>query len=423
MRIDGSTLLVVGAGYTGKRRAYQRMNELGASLVIADEPGHWSQSLVAEGLAKEWLSVPITGDAPTDAIAIVDALGRTGVRPDGVLTIWENSICVAARVAEALGLPGNPSESTDAARSKIWTREMSARLGLPTPRAQRVRSLDELFAAAEYVGFPAVVKPEFGASAVGCVRVDDFDDLPHVYTLVRDVVRPEHNDIFRAGNDLLLEEYLDGVEFDVDLVLQNGRCAFSSVSQNWPTAEPSFQETGLHCPADHNPKAVKRLVDLSVQTVQAFGFRGGVLHVEGKCTSRGPRIIEVNARMGGGRVFEMVRDVWGVDLVEAQLRSALDLPVDVHPSRKPRCHIVDKIVHAPNSGVLAALPLPDEPPKGCLSLDLDVYAKEGDDVVGPEEVFASVLVEVTLVAKDLRTARALVPEVLRAPPVVVPRGA
>ena len=197
-----------------------------------------------------------------------------------------------------------------------------------------------------------------------------------------------------------------------------GRCVFSSVSQNWPTAEPSFQETGLHCPADHNPKRVRQLVDLAVQTVTAFGFERGVLHVEGKCTARGPRIIEVNARMGGGRIHEMVRDVWGVDLVEAHLRSCLDLPPSLSPSRKPRCHIVDKIVYAPRSGRLRALPFPSSPPKGCLSFDLDVEAGVGDDVIGPEGVFASVLAGVTLSAKDLRTALALLADLLREPPVV-----
>ena len=418
MSYAGSTVLVVGAGYSGKRRVYERMADLGVSLAVVDEPGHWSESLVADGIARAWLPAPICGDADQDAAAIIAALEHAGVRPDGVFNIWENSVCVAARVAEALDLPGNPVDAVDAARSKIRTRETSAALGLPTPRAVRVRSLDELFAAAENVGFPAVVKPEFGASAMGCVRVNGFEDLPGIYNLVRDVVRPEHDDIFRAGNDLLLEEYLDGVEFDVDLVLADGTCVFNSVSQNWPTAEPSFQERGLHCPADHNPKAVKRLVDLTVQTVQAFGFSRGVLHVEGKCTSRGPRIIEVNARMGGGRVYEMVRDVWDVDLVETQLRSCLDLPLALNPSRKPRCHIVDHLVYAPASGVLTALPLPEDPPKGCISLDLDLDASVGDEVVGPEGVFASLLVEVTLVAKDLKTARALTSQVLRDPPVV-----
>jgi biotin carboxylase len=62
-----------------------------------------------------------------------------------------------------------------------------------------------------------------------------------------------------------------------------------------------------------------------------------VLHVEGKCTSRGPRIVEVNTRMGGGRIHQIVEAVWGVDLIEAQLRSSLDLSSALAPSRRPRC--------------------------------------------------------------------------------------
>jgi hypothetical protein len=107
---------------------------------------------------------------------------------------------------------------------------------------------------------------------------------------------------------------------------------------------------------------------------------------------------------------------------EAGLRSSLGLAQGLKPSRKPRCHIVDKLVYAPTSGVLAELPLPEAPAKGCQSLDLDVEASVGDEVVGPEGVFASLLVEVTVVAKDLRTARALVAEMVHHPPVVVSPG-
>jgi hypothetical protein len=36
--------------------------------------------------------------------------------------------------------------------------------------------------------------------------------------------------------------------------------------------------------------------------LQLLGFKLGVFHVELKATSRGPRLIEINARMGGGPV-------------------------------------------------------------------------------------------------------------------------
>jgi biotin carboxylase len=413
-----ATVLVVGAGYPGKRRAYERLASLGVSLVVVDEPGHWSESLVSDGLAGVWLPAPVTGDPDRDAPTVLDVLRRNHVDVDGVLTYWEDSVCVASRVAAALGLPGNPPDAVDAARSKIRMREVSARLGLPTPRAQRVRSLDELYAAAEQVGFPAVVKPEFGASAMGCVRVDDLDSLPGVYSLVRDAVRPETDAIFRAGNDLLLEQYLDGVEFDVDLVMQNGECAFRSVSQNWPTAEPSLQETGLHCPPTHGPRAVRGLADLCVRTAREFGLHHGVLHIEGKCTSQGPRIIEVNTRMGGGRVHEIVDAVWGVDLVEAQLRGGLNLAQALAPHRRPRCAVVNAIAYAPATGRLEALPLGGIPPDEAHNVAVDLEAEVGDEVLGPERTFATPLVEITVTGKSLRRARALCAAVLSEPALV-----
>ena len=422
MTVEGATVAVVGAGYLGKRRIYERIAELGARIAVVDETGHWSQRLVADGLAAHWVAAPIAGDADADAAAVVDALAAEGIRPDAVLTFWETSVPVAARVAAALGLPGNPVAAVDAARSKLRTREESARAGLPTPRSQRVRSLDELFAAAEAIGFPSVVKPEFGASAVGCVRIDSFESLPGVYKIVRSELATTDVVDLRAGNDLLVEEYLDGVEFDVDLVLHDGECVFSSVSQNWPTAEPSFQETGLHCPPDHGAKPVRRLVQLCVETVQAFGFRCGVLHVEGKCTSRGPRIVEVNARMGGGRIHHIVEAVWGVDLIEAHVRGALGLPQQLAPSRKPRCAVVNALLYAPATGRLAALHF-TEGTKADLGPLVDLAADVGQEVDGPDRVFATALAEVTVGAKNLRRARSLAAEVLRRPPVVVALGA
>ena len=411
---------IVGAGYAGKMRLYRRMVELGARLVVVDEPEHWSQQLVADGIAEAWLPVEVVGEPDRDAAAVLSALREGGVHPDGVMTFWEDSVAVASRVAAALSLPGNPPHSVDTCRSKFRTRELSARVGLPTGRSVRVGTEAELLAAAEVIGFPAVLKPEFGASAMGVIKVPDAHSMSSALALVRSVVTPEYDTIFRAGEGLLLEEYLDGVEFDVDVIMHDGLCIFSSVSQNWPTAEPSFQETGLHCPPDHDARQVTELVNLVVRTAQAFELANGVLHIEAKCTSRGPRVVEVNPRMGGGRVYEMVKAVWNVDLVAAQLRSCLGLPPDIEPSSQPLLASVGRLVHAPVSGRLVSLPIAEEPHPERLSLYIDIETEVGEHVVGPEAVFATVLADVTVMAPDLATARAVADHALERVPEVWP---
>jgi carnosine synthase len=418
--VAGATTVVVGAGYPGKRRIYERMAELGARIVIVDEAGHWSRQLVDDGVASKWLAAQIVGDADEDARSVVDALSAAGIQPDAILTFWEELPPVVARAAAELGLPGNPVSAVDSARSKLLTRGASARAGLPTPRSLRVQSLDELYAAAAELGFPAVVKPEFGHSQVGCMRVDSLESLPDIYWLVRKEVEGTSVVNFRAHNDLLLEDYLDGVEFDVDLILEDGDCVFSSVSQQSPTPEPSFQETGLHCPPDYGARHVRRLVELSVQTVQAFGFVRGVLHVEGKVTSKGPRIVEVNARMGGGRIHQLVEAVWDVDLIEAHVRAALGLPQQLSPTRKPRCAVDHRLVYAPATGRLATLPLADLAGGADFGPFVDVSAQVGQQVDGPDRIFATLLAEVYVGAKDMKRARALSAELLRDPPVVTP---
>jgi carnosine synthase len=163
-----------------------------ARLVIAGGLGHWPESLVGQLAATQWVATPISGDPDVDAAAILGAVERSGVRADGVLTFWENCVCEAARVAAALGCRTTHLRRSTRRPARSAPGAVRAWLGLPTPTAQRVRFLDEVYAAA-YRGFPAVVKPEFGTSAAGCVRVDSFELLPGVYKLIRAVVASEQD--------------------------------------------------------------------------------------------------------------------------------------------------------------------------------------------------------------------------------------
>lgn len=65
---------------------------------------------------------------------------------------------------------------------------------------------------------------------------------------------------------VLLEEYIDGDEFDVDVLLWDGKCVYVNVIDNWPTVGLGFLETGSNCPTvypDHKADQVWHGVDLA----------------------------------------------------------------------------------------------------------------------------------------------------------------
>jgi biotin carboxylase len=101
---------------------------------------------------------------------------------------------------------------------------------------------------------------------------------------------------------------------------------YGAITDNWPTVEPYFNETGSNCPSMLSRAKQLEIMDLAVKSVQCMNFEAGVFHVELKFTSRGARLIEVNARMGGGPVRDTNLLVWGVDLVEQQLLASCGIP-------------------------------------------------------------------------------------------------
>lgn len=72
----------------------------------------------------------------------------------------------------------------------------------------------------------------------------------------------------------------------------------------------------------------------------------GVFHVELKYTSRGARLIEVNARMGGGPVRNTNLLVWGVDLVEQQLLASCGIPCCPGVAPEPLRELAELSVNA-----------------------------------------------------------------------------
>merc|ERR1712023_272412 len=138
------------------------------------------------------------------------------------------------------------------------------------------------------------------------------------------------------GNVFLME-YLDGTEHDVDICMFNGELVVACVTDNGPTRLPYFNETCAAMPSLRHADEVQSLIAGAYQCCKAAGLHSGVYNVEMKYTSKGPRLIEINARLGGFYLTNWAQRVFNVNLVRCVMQVACGIrpvvPAVIPPTR------------------------------------------------------------------------------------------
>jgi carnosine synthase len=385
--LRGKTIILTGAGYTGKRFIFERAKALGVKILLVDKADTWAREF------DNVTVIPVDNSAP-DALVnaqkkLAAAIRKTGP-PDGITTFWEDDVVLAADLAKSLGLPYHTAKAARVARSKFETQEELDRAGVAAARRETVKNLTsypqsehrlalEQFAqAAARVGFPAVLKPVSGAAAIGTERVNSVAEAVSAYERISRLINPQTDPIFAQNSDLLLMQYLDGHEYDVDLVMRGGKVVFSSLTDNKPTREPSFLATGSRLPSILSAAQQKEAIDHAIKSALALGLTDGVLHMEGKVTSEGPRLIEANARMGGAYVHDWVEQVWGVDLVEEGLMAAAGIPGKPYQPAQPLIHLDGDFLNSDKAGTITTLELPEAARKMPGFVRFRTFKKVGD---------------------------------------------
>jgi biotin carboxylase len=220
------------------------------------------------------------------------------------------------REAVALGLALNPVRALDAVNDKAATRRVLAAHGLSPVRCRVLASPDQVPAAIADLGPPVVVKPTRLDGSRGVRLIRRPGELAEwAQTLAG----------YRYDGQVLVEEYLRGPEFSVEVLTVDGRHHVIGVTEK---LTDGFVESG-HCfPADLSPARHAAITDLVTDFLEAAGYRFGPTHTEVKLTDDGPRIIESQARLGGDRIPQLVAVATGFDPESAVFGALAGKPVD-----------------------------------------------------------------------------------------------
>jgi biotin carboxylase len=264
----------------------------------------------------------------------------------GVMTWTEWMLVPTAILAEHLGLPSNTPEVAMACRNKATSRTVFAQAGVPSAASMKAGTLLEAAMATDAVGgFPVVIKPAAYAASVGVIHVDRGEDLPGAFDFATAGAA-----LARESTEVLVEEYLLGEEVSVETVTFAGATIPVAVTRKSLGNLPYFEETG-HAVAAGDP-LMAEAGPAAVAAVRALGVEYGVCHTEIRLTAQGPRVVEVNARIGGDMIGRLVELATGIQLARAAADIACGRAPDLTPTRHQAAAV--RIRYPETSGTVTA---------------------------------------------------------------------
>jgi biotin carboxylase len=304
--VTGPTLLVVRTPGTAGPRDVIRAGHGRYEIVFVGEPDPLLERMA-----------PVVRP-PADAAGLM-ALRRR--EPAGIVAFSDAAVPPAADLAQRLGLPFHTPRTARLLTGKVEQRRALNAAGVSVTRFEAVGERTALPAAAARIGFPAVVKPAVSDSSRWTQRCDSAADVRRfAAAAAADPGSPAEwivEEMLAPGAHPYGDVLADFVS--VESVVQDGVPTHFAVTDRLAMAPP-FRERGLLTPSLLAPAECGPLRDLTTAALAALGVRSGLTHTEIKLTPDGPRIIEVNGRLGGwiGDLMRRVTDVdpvrWAMDV-------------------------------------------------------------------------------------------------------------
>lgn len=241
----------------------------------------------------------------------------------GVTSAYDYYMPSVAFLADALGLPGQNVEAARAARHKHNQKQAFASRALPVPQFRVCSSPTEVKEAALEVGLPVVCKPVSGAGSMGVKKFDDLGELlDHATGWLLQTTNYRGIPIEQL---LLVEKFIEAPEISIEVF--NGRAL--AVTDKYITPPPIFLETGHELPSKLNNSRQAEAMALAEKAVDALGLPFGCCHVELHVTDTGFSLIEVNQRIAGDLIPLLVKEAYGIDLIEAVIQSTVGDSVSI----------------------------------------------------------------------------------------------
>ncbi len=380
------TILLVHAMSPSKKFVFQKIKKMGLHLVcLSKEKTEWALPYV-----DQWILADLQNHK--ECIEAVKKYNRehSDYSVQGAVTFWDEAVLLTSHLAESLNLIGIPYDIAKKVKNKYNFRDFCSANSILAPKHKLLRNKYEIPALEKELKYPLVVKPVYGACSAYVVRVNNREELIETYDYVKNNIKSFWLASEWENFDLLVEEYIDGEEVDMDILVQNGKIKFYSISDNFNKSRSRFfVDSGQAIPSNLPSKEQDDLINMAEETLEKLGIQNACIHFEAKSSPNGPCPIEVNMRMGGDYVYSYLKSAWHVDLVEQSVNIALGNFIKIEKPERPYKYIIGWDLQPESSGILVELEVsPKLKSQKCFE-EIYLFKEIGDAILRPPEGYDS----------------------------------
>lgn len=294
---------------------------LGYKVVAIDADPH------AEGFnhADHIINLPLTNVE----VVLSELKALTGDLRGAVSFASDAGVPLAAEIRQYFNLPGAHPELCSRLVNKAQQRRVWAEHRVPGPRVEVVTTPQAALVAIENFGFPLVIKPADSSGSRGVTKLESSDD-----DVLEAVNRAFH---FSKTKEVLLESFMDGVEFTVESFSVRGKHHILAVTEKLKVEGTRGTVARELATPQRSPAVIDSIEKVVMSAYRALGYEDGPGHAEVILMKDGKiGLVEVAGRGGGFLVFDrLVPSVSGIDI--ARLTAMQAVGMQLHNIR-PECN-------------------------------------------------------------------------------------
>ncbi|QGG51175.1 ATP-grasp domain-containing protein [Lysinibacillus pakistanensis] len=152
------------------------------------------------------------------------------------------------------------------------------------------------------------------------------------------------------GETIMIEEYIDGPQYLVEAIVYKRQPHVIGIVEQEITQGKRFIITGYGVLVKAPSDIQAGLEEVLQSIVTIFNIENGALHLELRLTKNGWKLIEINPRISGGAMNNMIFAAFGFNLVEETLKLLLGEPPNIQPRHKK--FVYTKYVIVESKGIL-----------------------------------------------------------------------